>query len=194
MKDYWELAPGLSSERLQIIAGLLAEVRQEVVATHEPDKGDTSWVLGCRAYGRTCSAIKLAAQRYDWLEVIDETLHFVFTVGGVPIRFAHGDHDEPRPHLLRRDSNEAYAQQLAFTEFDHELIGWRWRLMVETDTETLGVTGVVLIQASGDGQVENFWRLELTTAVPAQYRKPEPRELPPPSVELKGTRRETPAG
>jgi hypothetical protein len=180
MANYWDHAPELQQQRLELLAGLLASVRREVLATHEPEKGDNNWVLGCRAYGRSCSAITEASRTYEWLGVLDESLHYVFTIGGVPVRFAHGDHEQPSAHLLRRDAKEAHAQQLAFDL--PELLNWRWRIIVETDSETLQVTNVALIQATGDGAIEEWWPLLSESVVPAELRKEEAEEIPPPSV------------
>ena len=181
---YWEIAPALTQERMSIIAGLLARVRQDALATHEPNKGDSNWVLGCRVYGRSCNHIMAAAAMHDWLGIIDNTLHFVFTVGGVPVRFGHGDPEQPRARLLRRYPEEIEAQQSVF-DFGSDLIESRWRLIVETDSETLAVDRIVLIQATGEGAVINSWGLQPESVPPDLSKRAAPVPLASPTVRLK---------
>ena len=184
--NYWELAPGLTPERMSTLAALLAAVRLEALAAHEPHKGDSNWGFGCRVYDRSRNGIIAAAEHNDWLGIIDSSLHFVFSVGGVPIRFAHGDSEQPKARLLRRDLVELEAQQLAF-DFGPEFIEARWRLIVETDAETMSVANVVLIQVKGDGEVLNSWKLGMDL-VPASLRRSTPAaHTPAPRVRIKAT-------
>jgi hypothetical protein len=68
----WIAYPPLTEVRLSAIATILRDVRQEAVAKHEPDSGDSEWSLGCRIYSRSCFAIKQAAKSYDWLTILPE--------------------------------------------------------------------------------------------------------------------------
>lgn len=67
----WESFPSLHEGRLRIIAEIIRDVRSECVRTHEPSKGDEPWVLGCRAYRRTCFALAEAAKEHDWLTLVE---------------------------------------------------------------------------------------------------------------------------
>lgn len=194
MAKPWELVPSLTDEKLRTLADILMATRHEALRDHNPGSGDTGWGLGCRVYERSCHAIAQASEQWDWLEVLDHPLHFVFTVDGIPLRFGRGDPDDPNPRLLRRGANEQEAQQLAF-EFadDPGLIEWRWRLILETDPDTLEPTRVVLVQVSGDAVVKGQWIVSgppalLANDLPA--RPSEPINLGPPSVRAKRPRRD----
>ena len=173
----WEIAPPLTEERLAFIAYLLAKTRHMAVLSHEPSKGDSNWGLGCRVYERSCRAIEKAAEERDWLAVLEPQLHFVFLVGGLPLRFGRGDHEDPNPRLLKRRPSEERAQQLAFEHLDYpgpaqaseeqgrlefgSLLDWRWRVIVEIDGVTLEASQIALIQATPGGFVQNWWPLKL---------------------------------
>lgn len=68
----WEKYPGLSPEKLSTVADLLKQGRHLAVLSHEPDKGDNAWTLGCLAYRRTCYLIEQSQAAHDWLRVIPE--------------------------------------------------------------------------------------------------------------------------
>ena len=185
MKQPWDVVAAFSPERLGVLTQLLVSTRKEALKHHEPSKGDTNWGLGCKVYERSCYAITNAAHMHPWLEILDDELHFVFLAGGVPLRFGRGDHEEPSPHLLKRRPNEVSAQQLALSD---EWVGWIWRLIVETDPDTLETSHVYLVQASSDGQVGHSWELNL----PENVSSMDPAaslddgvELARPSVEVK---------
>src|ERR1700679_2392865 len=89
----WEKYPGLKAEYLSRIATLIRDVRQGCVDLFEPEKGDTTWSLGCRVYKRTFFAIKeLAKTEKSWLGINREfhALQFSFNIGPVPLRFYRG--------------------------------------------------------------------------------------------------------
>lgn len=185
MKHPWELVAAFTPERLGIVTELLVSTRQEALKKHEPSQGDTNWGLGCRVYERSCFAIRNAVDAHPWLEILDDELHFVFLVGGVPLRFGRGDHEGPSPHLLRRRPNEISAQQLALSD---DWVGWIWRLIVETDPDTLETSHVYLVQASTDGQVGHSWELDLPEKISRMGSSSSLDvgvELPRPSVRVK---------
>lgn len=185
--NYWEMAAELTEDRMLSIASLLVRVRHDALATHEPDKGDSPWGFGCRVYDRCRNSIIKAAEKSEWLSIIDPTLHFVFAVGGVPVRFGNGDIEQPKSRLLRRRPGEFRAQQLAFDALGPEYVEGRWRIIYDTDNETMAIEEVVLVQANGSGDVLNSWPLDVTTTVvPLDLRKPTPAaDVPALKVTLK---------
>lgn len=185
MKQPWDLVDAFTPERLGVLTQLLTAVRHDALEHHEAKKGDTNWGLGCRVYERSCFAIREAVERHPWLEILNNELHFVFLVSGVPLRFGRGDHDEPNQRLLKRRPNEVDAQQLVLSD---EWVTWIWRIIIETDPDTLEASKVFLIQASSDGQVENSWELALpekVTRVATNGNREDGVALPPPTVRVK---------
>jgi hypothetical protein len=160
----WEVHKELQEDRLIFLAGMIKRVRHEAVLVHEPSKGDTNWGLGCRVHERTCHAIKEAVADQTWLDVIDPSLHFVFSIGVVPIRFYRGEAESPNPRHLSRRYPEIEAQQLAF-EFRHEDGEWLWRMAIETDFDG-EVMRIVMVQVAENGDIKNLWTIPLTGNVP----------------------------
>ena len=95
----WTFAeyPGITLERLSIVAVLIRDARNEAVEDHRPAKGETNWSLGVRQYERTCNALNSASTEFPWLTVLSGgvgPVQYVFAIGGHPIRFCRGDDDE----------------------------------------------------------------------------------------------------
>lgn len=188
----WESHPSLSAERLQAVAHVIAEVRHNAVDAHEDERGDTSWGLGCRSHERTIYAISRLAGTagFEWLSILEPGLHFVFAIGGVPIRFYRGEADHPPTRSLRRNYPEIKAAQLSF-----ELPGLQvveatehlWRLAIETDVD--GRVFRIVAVAVSDECVISTWDVPLSApvrvVVDAATPPREGRELPPPEVKLK---------
>jgi len=180
----WEAHIELQEDRLVFLATAIKQVRHAALLVHEPSKGDTNWGLGCRVHERTCFAIKEASDDQTWLDVIDPSLHFVFSIGGVPIRFYRGDAESPNPRFLSRRYPEIEAQQLAF-EFPVEDREWLWRMAIETDIDG-EVMRIVMVQVSETGEIKNMWTIPLTDNVPiitpVHNRLREGVELEPPVI------------
>jgi len=180
----WDAHSELKEDRLVFLASLIKQVRHDALPFHEPSKGDTNWGLGCRVHERTCHAIKEASNNQPWLDVIDSSLHFVFSVGGVPIRFYRGEAENPNPRHLNRRYSEIEAQQLAF-EFHLEDRQWLWRMAIETDFDG-EVFRIVMVQVSEGGDVKNIWTIPLTGKVPIitpiHKRQREGVDLEPPVI------------
>lgn len=180
----WEIHNELQEDRLVSLANMIKQVRHEAILVHEPTKGDTNWGLGCRVHERTCYIIKEASDFHPWLDVIDPSLHFVFSVGGVPIRFYRGEAESPNPRHLSRRYPEIEAQQFAF-EFHLENRQWLWRMAIETDNDG-EVMRIVMVQVSESGDIKNQWDIPMTGNVPIMtpihHRKREGVELEPPVI------------
>lgn len=206
----WQKFPSLTEQRLRAIAEIIRDVRHKAVMTHEPHIGDDEWVLGCRSYKRVCYEIaKSSIGRFkDWLSIVEEDsrkkkrvkiapavlnpeLHFVFAIGGVPLRFYKGAADEPTGKALNQRHPEIDMFQLALEfvqapEFDKVL-----RLAVETD-EIGEVERVVLVELDLDGKPYNPWVIPLETAPKVtQFRaQDKEKELGEPRVGSKRKREE----
>jgi hypothetical protein len=189
----WESHPALTADRLQAVAHVIAEVRHNAVDAHEDDRGDTSWGLGCRSHERTMYAISTLAGTpgFEWLSVVEPGLHFVFAIGGVPIRFYRGEADHPPTRSLRRNYPEIQASQLSFDAPGIHVVKatkHMWRLAIETDADGR-VFRIVAVAVSDDGAISSTWDVPLTSpvrvVVDAGTPPREARELPPPVVKLK---------
>ncbi len=189
----WESHPALTEEKLCDIGRIIQGVRNEALEDYDPDKGDGPWSFGCRVYERTCFEITRAAQgKYsDWLTVIEPPLHFVFAVGGVPVRFYHGDDDRPNARSLRMRAPEieaVEAQLELFPEYEQKNPSWPWRMVVVSDDDG-SVLRVVMVQLDPNGYPRNPWTVPLTADVipfaPVTTVTKEGVALPPPQVTAK---------
>jgi hypothetical protein len=149
---------------------MLANARRDALAMASYELGDDPWSVGCRAFAFGRSRLKRAAEsgEYPWLEVLDESAHFVFLIGsngnGVPVRFYRGPADEPTERTLRRQEQE--AQQLCLVLGEEAAEGLAFRFAVETG-EGGRVERVVFLALRGEDHVECFWPVpfELPVAV-----------------------------
>jgi hypothetical protein len=177
-----ELHPGLTRERLMLVAGLIREARHSAVQSYQPENGDLPWSLGCVAYVRSIYAIARAAEeREDWLKVIESGLHFVFAVGGVPLRFYRGEPESPPGTSLRCRYPEIEALQLAFG-FVRRKIDGVLRLAVTID-EQGEASSVTLVQVDEAGEPIDSWRIPFAEGeVRRLYEPKKPVDVGPPSV------------
>jgi hypothetical protein len=75
--------PRYEEERLRICARLLANARRDALAMASYELGDDAWSVGCRAFafGRHRLKRVVASGDHPWLEVLDDSAHFVFAIG-----------------------------------------------------------------------------------------------------------------
>jgi hypothetical protein len=103
----WDFHPALTEERLRICARMLANARRDALAMASYELGDDAWSVGCRAFafGRHRLGRAASSGDYPWLEVLDDSAHFVFVIGGngggVPVRFYRGAADGNRHRHCR---------------------------------------------------------------------------------------------
>lgn len=162
----WEVHPGLTLERLQVVAQLIRRVRADVVALHDPENGDSPWSLGCRAYSRICHEIARAAktEHSAWLSVVEPDMHFVFSIVGVPLRFYRGDHESPPARTLMRRFPELRCQQLAFEFLEKPQGDVAFRIAVETNGRG-EVESVYLVKVDLENDTVTPWRIPLEEEV-----------------------------
>src|SRR5689334_12083180 len=160
----WDFHPALTEERLRLCARMLANARRDALAMASYDLGDDPWSVGCRAFAFGRHRLKRAAAsgEYPWLEVLDDSAHFVFVIGGngqgVPVRFYRGAADEPTERTLRRQEGE--AQQLSLALGEVAATGLVFRFAVETGSGGQ-VERVVFLALRSEEQVECFWPVPL---------------------------------
>ena len=140
-KKPWEFTDALLIERLQRIAHILRETRLHTVTAYDPKVGDGPWSTGCLVYERSINRIGQASRNLPWLEVLSDSLEFVFAIGGVPIRFYRGDGDNPSNKQLACCHTEIQQLSLIDQQANGDLI---WRLAVETDAAGF-TTKIVLV-------------------------------------------------
>ena len=160
----WDFHPALTEERLRICARMLANARRDALAMASYELGDDPWSVGCRAFAFGRHRLKRAASSgdYPWLEVLDDSAHFVFVIGGngngVPVRFYRGAAEEPTERTLRQQ--EVEVQQLSLALGEEAAEGLAFRLAVETG-EGGRVERVVFLALRGEERVECFWPVPL---------------------------------
>lgn len=166
----WQFHPALTEDRLRWCARLLANARRDAVALAAYELGDDGWSVGCRAYAFGKQRLKRAAasRLHPWLQVMDDSHHFVFLVDQVPVRFYRGFAEEPTVRTLRRQ--EAEAQQLGLALGTDEADGLVFRLAIETGLSG-SVERVVFLALRGEeGRAECAWPVPLD--VPADHGRP----------------------
>lgn len=182
----WRKYPYLTTDRLSVIATIIRDVRHACVLLYEPAEGDGPWSLGCRAYERTCAAIRKAAITYNWLRILPETsaLGFSFAIENVPFRFYRGDPEEPPYHYQLKSYGELHHLQLCLaldTGF-HEIDG-ALRFAVETD-ESAEVSSVTLVQVDMAGNPRDSYQVPFDEATSNVVTiETPPVELPPVTAE-----------
>lgn len=183
----WDIHPALTEPRLRFVARMIRDVRQKLMATvFAPDEGDDRWSMGCVAYRRQCYALAKASETgpsAEWLGVVDENgLRFIFSIGGVPLRFYAGDAEKRPPNnTLRVHTPELEARQLSlFSEQDEsEKV---LRLIVEIDGEGL-VEKITFVQINEAGDLFDPYEIPLGgPAVLPFSRGPQAVELDAPHV------------
>jgi len=124
--------PGLTEERAKFLASRLLSVRAEVVARQEPEQGDSSWVLGCRAYEWTRYQLSLdaAGGQYPWLVALAlANRQFDVRVGGFRFTFSAATRTTPTLDTLfvGRRSRFHSLTSMSQTPMARGQIFWRWR-------------------------------------------------------------------
>ena len=184
-----ELNPAFTEDRLVFLAKRLLEIRAAVSSLQQPEKGDSSWVLGCRVYEwqRYQLSFDALSGDYPWLAAVAmPNRQFDVKVGGHPIHIFRGDSDDPDArHILR--GQEKLQLSLFPTQQEEDGSDERWAnyLAVETDDDGHGVR-VVFFQASSSGKTRHQWTVPTDGAIarPSVTRvvPKDGADVPPPTV------------
>jgi hypothetical protein len=180
--------PVLSIDRIDLLASVLKFVYEDALNDMVEAKGDSDWTLGCTSYERACAAIKAAAEsgKFPWLGIVDPSMHFVFSIQGIHVRFSRGDQDgRPSANVMKNVSQEAALTQQYLSIYDPEAAKCVWRFIVNRNDEkmveriefslvdTNGVS-VFTWNAPFNGDVSTV----LEWAKKTQYVKQEPADVP----------------
>jgi hypothetical protein len=183
----WDLHPDLTRDRLVAIGRLITRGRNDAVLWQNPDIGDDSWVLGCRAFQAARHRIITAAgtDGFEWLNIVDASKHLIFTIGAVPVRFYRGLAEEPTGRTLRQTFPE--LQQLALVFPGDERQDLAFRFAVETDAD--GTVAVMkFVGLLGEAALLN-WTVPLDGATVSIFPMAPPSEgveLSAPVVQIPG--------
>jgi hypothetical protein len=176
----WDVHTDLTADRLIKVADLVTSARGDAVAWHNPEIGDDNWVLGCRAFQACRFQIQRETQSGDsqWLTILDESKHFVFRIGAVPVRFYRGE-PEDQNHRTRRQSFPELAQ-MAMAFPGEDVLDLVYRFAVETDFDGQ-VSSVSFVGLLGDNVVV-YWPIPLKSATTTPFAAMRP---PAAGVELR---------
>lgn len=182
-----DLHPDLTQERIDIIGHLIARVRLENIES--ADERDDGWSLGCRAYKWCCSEIIELSKTTPWLEIINPSLKFIFTVGNVEVSFYKGVAENPKKNISNRAQYYPELRQLSILpniEIPEKLF---WAFAVETDVEGI-TTSIEFFAMSEDSEVISAHNVPLQNVVRTLYAvktsESAPVDIPAATVTLPG--------
>lgn len=181
----WEHHAALARDRLVTIGKLIERGRNHALDRFDPGIGCTPWTVGCEAFAFQKFEIETAAFDVDWLEILDPSMQFVFSIGGVPVRFYRGEPDEPTTRTLKQSFSE--LKQLSLFGAD-ELVRLTaepaYRFAIETDVDG-ALTAITFVVLAGETPVLT-WQIPLNEPVtrvsPLWVEGSEGVELPAPQV------------
>lgn len=179
----WEIHAALTDERLRVVGRLAWDARVSAADDAKRDLGDNLWDIGCKAYSRTCYSISRVAADGDhpYLSVRDNSKHFVFSIGGVPIRVYRGDIEAEAPDRYAiPDEQELNDLQYACDLYDTPTPSAIFRIAVATDAGGFPIT-IHLVQVESDGTIRNPWHIDLSGDGPVGII-PDPFTPPPADV------------
>lgn len=181
----WEHHPALDRDRLIMIGKLIERGRNHALDRFDPAIGCTPWTVGCEAFAFQKSEIETAALDADWLEILDPSMQFVFSIGGVPVRFYRGEPDDPTARTLKQSFSELKQRSLFGAD---ELVKLTsapaYRFAIETDVDG-ALTAITFVVLAGETPVLT-WEVPLdepvTKVSPLWVEGSEGVELPAPAV------------
>lgn len=160
----WEHHNALSRDRLVMIAKLIERGRNNALDRFDPSIGCTPWTVGCEAFAFQKREIEAASAELTWLEILDPSMQFVFSIDGVPFRFYRGEPDDPTARTLKQSYSE--LKQLSLFGAD-ELVKLAtdpaYRFAIETDLEG-ALTAITCVVLAGDTPVLT-WEIPLDEPV-----------------------------
>jgi hypothetical protein len=174
--------PGLTDERLSVIAEALLNVRYETERDMQ-SLLDDNYTRETAIFGRQRNKlIQLAASgRHDWMTMMDASLGVTFGVGGIPCRFFTDDSGAPkkRGFFKRLVMDQLFAPVKTQPEM--------WRFVVEKGLTEDDHDQVYLLGFNTDQEKVSEWRYrdQATVLRGIGGEPPASVELPPASVGLK---------
>ncbi|EPM5584604.1 peroxidase [Vibrio sp. V09_P4A23P171] len=189
MKQPWELNSSLTSQRIQLLASLMREVRDSVIDLHDDFLGDSARSTGLRAY-ECCrnQIIRASANKevWPWLGIVKSDGRFTFSIDSVPVRLYRGKPSSPEERRLI-PSIEALCQMSLLSVEVGDAAAILWFFAIEVDelryVERVTFTGFL------DGTQVSCWEVPLDEKVPAfntiGVELPEPVATPKAPVYIK---------
>ncbi len=148
----WEHHPALTRERLVTVAQLIKQGRNTALNRFDPSIGCTGWNVGCDAFSFQRHQIIEASTHIDWLEVLDPSMQFVFSIGNIPVRFYRGEPDEPNDRTLKQTFSELRQLSLFSGEELIKISTPVYRFAVETDFDG-SLTAITFVVLAGEQPV-----------------------------------------
>jgi hypothetical protein len=158
-----EVHPEFTDERLSLIAHLISNAVNSAARRHQSTSGDDGWSLGCVRFARIKNLLIRKAQSGDWpwLAIINPGKKFIFSIGGVPIRFYRGKPDSAPERTLVVSSPEFLQMSLAFEGMDAELKKLCFRFAIETGILGETVSVVFAALAHEGGAPVHSWKINI---------------------------------
>lgn len=181
----WEHHAALTRDRLITVASLIERGRNQALDRFDPSIGCGPWTVGCEAFAFQKFEIEAAAEEMEWLEVLDPSMQFVFSIGGIPVRFYRGEPDDPTARTLKQSFSE--LRQLSLFGAD-ELVKLTaepvYRFAIETDVDG-ALTAITFVVLDGDTPILT-WQVPLDEPVrkisPLWVEGSDGVELPAPAI------------
>jgi hypothetical protein len=189
MNKPWEINPDLHEDSLKKLAGLIREIRDEVIDLHDNELGDTARGTGLRAYECVRSHINRASvdnESWPELGIIKPDGKFTFSINSIPIRLYRGTPSCPEEKRLV-PCYEALSQMSFLYDEVGDYASTVWFFAVELDdyryVDKVTFTGFL------NGTQICCWEIPLDASVPVLAEvnddTPAPVKLPKATVKLK---------
>lgn len=179
-----DVHPALTTDRLQKLGDLILEARGSALEDYRPGKGDDAWSYGCTCFARSKFQIQQHAGQkgYEWLSVLTERPEFIVGVDGVPLKFYHGEPDDPPVRAFKRQPREFDALQLELENMaadSQEVL----RIIVCTNASLL-VESIWLLRLTTDGEIRDRYEIPVQPSDIQAFDEPKQGiDLPKPVVE-----------
>lgn len=149
----WDIHPDLTKDRLTTVAHFLRHARNDALDRFDPNIGDDAWTLGCCAFQYCRHRVSEAALsgEYPWLTIQDDSKHYVFRIGAVPVRFYRGAADEPTSRTLHQSFPELRQLGMVFPQEAVER-NFAYRFAIETDADGM-ILSISFVALLGDSPV-----------------------------------------
>lgn len=172
----------LTDDRLQIIAGLLLDVRYEVLDTLSSGLDD-NYTRETTAYGRQRNMlIQLAlSKQYDWLSLNSGAMDITFSIGKIPCRFFT---DDPmHPH-----KDGFFKKNLTDCLFEHDSkLPVTWRFVIAKGQFESEEEKVYFVGYNAFNEIVSEWVYSGITSsiITNDVAKPKSVELPPAKIQIR---------
>jgi hypothetical protein len=167
-----KLYSGLTDDRLAHVASLMRAARHSVVEIHDPTKGDNAWTMGCLSYQRECFAIIQESKTVDYLRLVPEDHgKFTFSIGGWPVKFYHGDGDDPPSKALAVSHAEFRQLKLALEIEQKKMEEYKLRIAIETDSRG-ELIRAILVRIDEAGEPESYYVMPFERSTVLEMKAP----------------------